>query len=148
VPTKAVSNSVTFDGYTVSISSDPSRLYSGLDLSGNGVSAYSRHFWPSDGGGGVNATPPGVTIGGFGDPNNPAVEGITITQNTATATSASVALSSGAVAATSAVNAQSSTITFTVNYETGAISVKQSAASVSAKASTTAAPGSLLSAVA
>jgi hypothetical protein len=145
-PTKSLSNSVTVDGYTLSLDTNASTQFYGIDLTGNGVAAYNKHFGPSDGGGGVTAVPPGVSIS-IGTPgNNEAIDSITITQNVASADSASISTSSGS-ASTSSVNAQSSSITFLVNYATGAISVQQSALSVSAQSSSVA-PGSTLSTLA
>jgi hypothetical protein len=145
-PTKSLSNSVTVDGYTLSLDTNASTQFYGIDLTGNGVTAYNKHFGPSDGGGGVTAVPPGVSIS-IGTPgNNEAIDSITITQNVASADSASISTPSGS-ASTSSVNAQSSSITFLVNYATGAISVQQSALSVSAQSSSVA-PGSTLSTLA
>jgi hypothetical protein len=62
VPTKSMSRSVTLGGFTVSVQSDPSRLYSEVDVSGNGVSTWSKHFWPSDGASGGSASPPGISV--------------------------------------------------------------------------------------
>jgi hypothetical protein len=145
-PTKSLSNSVTVDGYTLSLDTNASTQFYGIDLTGNGVTAYNKHFGPSDGGGGVTAVPPGVSIS-IGTPgNNEAIDSITITQNVASADSASISTPSGS-ASTSSVNAQSSSITFLVNYATGAISVQQSALSVSAQSSSVS-PGSTLSTLA
>lgn len=145
-PSKSLSNNVAVDGYTLSLDTNAGTQFYGIDLSGNGVSAYSKHFGPQDGGGGVTAVPPGVevTIGTPG--NNEAIDSITITRNVASAGSATIATPSGSASA-SAVNAQSSSITFLVNYATGAISVQQSALAVSAQSVSTS-PGSTLSTLA
>ena len=104
---------------------------------------------PSAGAGGASQLPSGVTIS-IGNPNNnnEAIDAITITQNVATADSASVSSSSAGLISTSEVNAQSSSITFLVNYATGEISVQQSAVSVSAQSIKIASPGSTLSTLA
>src|SRR6185437_1358230 len=115
-------------------------------LSGNGVSAYSKHFGPQDGGGGVTAVPSGVEVSIGTSGNNEAIDSITITENVASAGSATIATSSGSASA-SAVNAQSSSITFLANYATSAISVQQSALAVSAQ-SVSGSPGSTLSTLA
>jgi hypothetical protein len=92
--------------------------------------------------------PPGVTIStGIAD-NNEAIDAITITQNVATADSASVSSSSAGSINASEVNARSSSITFLVNYATGEIGVQQSAVSVSAQSIKVASPGSTLSTLA
>jgi hypothetical protein len=150
-PTKSLSNSVTVDGYTLSLNTNASTQYYGIELSGNGVQQYNKHFGPCDGasGGGGNPLPPGVEISGqFGLNNNEALDAITITRNIATATSASASSSSAGSISTSSVNAQSLSITFQVNYATGQISVAQSAASVSARSTSVAPPGSTLSTLA
>jgi hypothetical protein len=145
-PTKSLSNSVTFGGYTLTLGTNSATQFYGIDLSGNGVQAYNKHFGPSAGAGGVNAAPPGVQVSIGTAGNNEAIDAITITQNVASASSAAVSSASGSAAASS-VNAQSSSITFLVNYATGQISVQQSALSVSAQ-STSSSPGSAFSAVA
>jgi hypothetical protein len=145
-PTKSLSNSVTFNGYTLTLDTNASTQYYGIELSGNGVQAFNKHFGPSDGAGGSSGSPPGVGISiGMANSNNEAEDAITITQNLATATSASTSSSSGSSISTSSVNAQSSSITFLVNYATGQISVAQSAASVSAQSTSVGSPGSTLS---
>jgi hypothetical protein len=145
-PTKSLSNSVTFNGYTLTLDTNASTQYYGIELSGNGVQAFNKHFGPSDGAGGSSGSPPGVGISiGMANSNNEAEDAITITQNLATATSASTSSSSGSSISTSSVNAQSSSITFLVNYATGRISVAQSAASVSAQSTSVGSPGSTLS---
>jgi hypothetical protein len=146
-PTKSLSNSVTFDGYTLSLETNASTQFYGVAVSGNGAQVFDKHFGPSDGAGGGSGVPPGVAIGTAMVDNNEAEEAITITQNTATASSASISSSSGSIA-TSSVSAQSSQITFLVNYATGQISVAQTAASVSAQAARVSLPGSTLSTLA
>jgi hypothetical protein len=146
-PTKSLSNSVTFDGYTLSLQTNASTQFYGVAVSGNGAQVFDKHFGPSDGAGGGSGTPPGIAIGTAMVDNNEAEEAITITQNTATASSASISSSSGSIS-TSAVSAQSSQITFLVNYATGQISVAQSAASVSAQAARINPPGSAFSTLA
>jgi hypothetical protein len=144
-PTKSLSNSVTFNGFTLTLDTNASTQYYGIELSGNGVEAFNKHFGPSDGAGGSTALPPGVGISiGIADGNNEAEDAVTITQNLATASSASISSAGGSIS-TSSVNAQSSSITFLVNYATGQISVAQSAASVSARSTSVGSPGSTLS---
>ena len=144
-PTKSLSSSVTFDGYTLSLQTNASTQFYGVAVSGNGAQVFDKHFGPSDQAGGGSGAAPGVTIGTAMVDNNEAEEAVTITQNTATASSASISSSSSGSIATSAVSAQSSQITFLVNYATGQISVAQSAASVSAQAARVSPPGSALS---
>jgi hypothetical protein len=145
-PTKSLSNSVTFNGFTLTLNTNASTQYYGIELSGNGVQAFNKHFGPSAGAGGSSGLPPGVGISiGIADSNNEAVDAITITQNVATATSASASSSSAGSISASSVNAQSSSITFLVNYATGEIRVQQSAASVSAQSASVGSPGSTLS---
>jgi hypothetical protein len=146
-PTRSLSNSVTVDGFTLTLGTNASTQYYGIELSGNGVQAYSKHFGPSAGGGGATALPPGVGIGSAMVDNNEALDSITLTQNIATASSASSSSSAGSIS-TSSVNAQSSSITFLVNYATGQISVEQSAASLSAQSTRVGSPGSTLSTLA
>jgi hypothetical protein len=148
-PTKSLSNSLTVDGFTLTLDTNAGTQFYGFDLSGNGVEAFTDHFGPSDGAGGDRGIPPGVTISGNNDiNNNEAVDSITVTQNIATANSASISSSSAGSVSTSAVNAQSSSITFLVNYATGQISAEQSAASVSAQSTQVGVPGSTLSTLA
>jgi hypothetical protein len=148
-PTKSLSSSVTINGYTLSLTTNASTQYYGIELSGNGVQAYSKHFGPSAGAGGGTALPPGVEIsGGIPGNNNEAIDAITITQNLATASSASISSSSAGSISANSVNAQSSSITFLVNYATGQIGVEQSAASVSARSTSVGSPGSTLSTLA
>jgi hypothetical protein len=145
-PTKSLSNSVTFDGYTLTLNTNASTQYYGIELSGNGVQAFNKHFGPSAGVGGSSGSPPGVSIStGMADGNNQAIDAITITRNVATATSASASSSSAGSISAASVNAQSSSITFLVNYATGEIRVQESAASVSAQAASLSPPGSTLS---
>jgi hypothetical protein len=132
VPTKSMSTSVTLDGFTVSVQSDPSRLYSEVAVSGNGVSTFSKHFWPSDMASGGSASPPGISVSIGSNPNNSAEDIVTITQNQATATSASASSSTKGSATVAAVSAQSSSITFVINYATGQITAAQSSETVSA----------------
>jgi hypothetical protein len=147
-PTRSLSNSVTFNGYTLTLSTNAGTQYYGIELSGNGVQADSKHFGPSASCGGCSASPPGVWVGGgIANSNNQAEDAITITQNLATASSASTSSSAGSTS-TSSVNAQSSSITFLVNYATGQIRVQQSAASVSAQSTLVGPPGSTLSTLA
>jgi hypothetical protein len=146
-PTKSLSNSVTVDGYTVTLDTNASTQDYGIQLSGNGVQAYSKHFGSGGDFGEVSAPPPGVSVIAGNMSNNRAVDGFTITQNVATASSASISSSAGSAAAT-AVNAQSSSITFLVNYATGQITVQQSLASVSARSTATGSPVSTLSTLA
>ena len=149
-PTKSLSSSVTVDGYTLTLDTNASTQYYGVEVTGNGAQFYDKHFGPSDGASGDNAAlPPGAEIGGGGlINNNEAEEAYTITQNLATASSASASSSSAGSISTSSVNAQSLSITFQVNYATGQISVAQSAASVSARSTSAAPPGSTLSTLA
>jgi hypothetical protein len=147
-PTKSLSNSVTVDGYTLTLDTNASTQFYGIEVTGNGAQFYDKHFGPSDGAIGDTASPPpGVEIGGGMANNNEAIDAITITQNIATASSVSTSSSAGSIS-TSSVNAQSSSITFLVNYATGQISVEGSAASVSAQATRIGSPGSTLSTLA
>ncbi len=148
-PTKSLSNSVTFNGFTLTLDTNARTQYYGIELSGNGVQAFNKHFGPSAGAGGSSGLPPGVGISiGIANSNNEAIDAITITQNVATATSDSASSSSAGSISSSSVNAQSSSITFLVNYATGEISVQQSAASVSAQSTSVGSPGSTLSTLA
>jgi hypothetical protein len=148
-PAKSLSNSVTFNGYTLTLDTNASTQYYGIELSGNGVEAFNKHFGPGAGADGSDGLPPGVGISiGIANSNNEAEDAITITQNLATATSASASSSSAGSISTSSVNAQSSSITFLVNYATGQIGVEQSAASVSAQSTSVGSPGSTLSTLA
>jgi hypothetical protein len=147
-PTKSLSNSVTFDGYTLSVDTNASTQFYGTELSGNGALIYDDHFGPSDEAGGGTGAPAGVQVSSQIVDNNEALDAVTITRNVASVSSASVSSSSGSASASS-VNAQSSSITFLVNYATGQISVQQaSALSVSAQSTAVGAPGSTLSTLA
>ncbi len=132
VPTKRMSTSLTLGGFTVSVQSDPSRLSSEVQVSGNGVSTWSKHFWPSDLASGGSGTPPGISVSIGSNPNNMAEDIVTITQNQATATSASESSSTKGSTAVAAVSARSSSLTFVINYATGQISAAQSSETVSA----------------
>jgi hypothetical protein len=150
-PTKSLSNSVTVDGFTLSLSTNASTQFYGIQLSGEGASVYNKHFGPTAGAGGGDGVPfpPGTTISeGIPGNNNEAIDAITVTRNVATASSASLSSSSAGSVSTSSVNAQSSSITFLVNYATGEISVQQSAESVSARSASVGPPGSTLSTLA
>jgi hypothetical protein len=146
-PTKSPSNSVTLDGFTLTVDTNASTQFYGIQLSGSGTQFNDRHFGPSDewtGGGGLSPDVVGVGISSGMVDNNEALDAITVTQNIAMASSASSSSSAGPVS-TSSVNAQSSSITFLVNYATGQIGVQQSAASVSAQSTSVGSPGSTLS---
>jgi hypothetical protein len=132
VPTKSMSTSVTLGGFTVNVQSDPSRLYSEVAVSGNGVSTFSKHFWPSDMASGGSASPPGISVSIGSNPNNSAEDIVTIAQNQATATSASASSSTKGSATVAAVSAKSSSITFVINYATGQITAAQSSETASA----------------
>jgi hypothetical protein len=150
-PTKSLSNSVTVDGFTLSLSTNASTQFYGIQLSGEGASVYNKHFGPTAGAGGGDGVPfpPGISISeGIPGNNNEAIDAITVTRNVATASSASVSSSTAGSASTSSVNAQSSSITFLVNYATGQIAVQQSAESVSARSASVSLPGSTLSTLA
>jgi hypothetical protein len=143
-PSKSISNSLTVDGFTLSLSTNASTQFYGTQLTGNGTQIFDDHFGPSDGAGGGTGAAPGVAISSEELDNNEALEAITVTRNVATASSASVSSSAGS-ASTSSVNAQSSSITFLVNYATGQISAEGTAASVSARSTSVSSPGSTLS---
>jgi hypothetical protein len=149
-PSKSLSNSVTVDGYTLTLNTNAGTQFYGVTVIGNGAQFADDHFGPCDGGSYNNAPlPPGVEIGDQnGLNNNEAEDAITITQNVATATSVSSSSSSKGLSSTSSVNAESLSITFEVNYKTGQINVQQSAASVSAQSTSVSAPGSKLSTLA
>jgi hypothetical protein len=147
-PTKSLSNSLTFDGYTLTVDTNASTQFYGTELSGNGAQVDDKHFGPSDEAGGGTGAPPGVVVSSAEVDNNEALDAVTVTQNIATASSASISSSSAGSISTSSVNAQSSSITFLVNYATGQISVAGSAASVSAQSTGGASPGSTLSTLA
>jgi len=149
-PTKSLSNSVTFDGYTLTLDTNAGTQFYGIELSGDGFQQYVDHFGPSAGASvGSGSPPPGIEISeGIAQNNNEAEDAFTITRNVAPASSASISSSSGASAAASSVSAESSSITFLVNYATGKISVQESAVAVSAQATRTGSPGSTLSTLA
>jgi hypothetical protein len=147
-PTKSLSNSVTFEGYTLTLSTNASTQYYGIQLSGNGVQADSQHFGPSASVGGSSGWRPGLTISsGIANNFDESIDAITITRNVATATSASDSSSAGSVSESS-LDADSSSITFLVNYATGQITVQKSEASVSARSVSVGAAGSRLSTLA
>jgi hypothetical protein len=144
--TKDISKSVTYDGYTLTLNTDSGTQWYGIQLSGNGIQAYDKHFGTSDSAGGASGITPGTEVSiGLPNSNNEAIDAITVTRNSATASSASVSSSAGGSASTSSVSAQSSSITFLVNYATGQISVAQSATTVSAQSSQATLPGSIVS---
>jgi hypothetical protein len=144
-PTQTISKTVTYDGYTLSLNADAGTKWYGIELNGNGIQAYDKHFGTSDSAAGASGVTPGTEVSSGIVDNNEALDEITVTRNTATASSASVSSSTGASASTSSASAQSSLITFLVNYATGAISVEQSATSVSAQSSQVTLPGSIVS---
>jgi hypothetical protein len=147
-PTSSISNSLSIDGYTLTLSTNANTQYYGIKLTGNGIAADSQHFGPSAGEGGASGITPGVTVStGMPDPNDQSFDSITITRNVATLSSEQVSSSAGSASASS-VNAQSSSITFLVNYASGEIRVQQSAMAVSAQAAQVSAPGSTLSTLA
>jgi hypothetical protein len=147
VATKSLSNSLTVDGYTLTVNINASTQHYGIELSGNGVQAYSKHFGIDVGAGGTE--PPGTAfIIGTPDGSNGSIDAATVTRNIATASSASISSSSAGSISTSSVNAQSSSITFLVNYATGQIGVEGSAASLSTRSASASAPGSTLSTLA
>jgi hypothetical protein len=145
VPTKSLSNSLTVDGFTLTVDTNASTQFYGTALSGNGTLVLDKHFGQCDEAGGGTGAASGVSISTAEVDNNEALHAVTVTRNTATASSASISSSSAGSISTSSVNAQSSSITFLVNYATGQISAEGSAASVSAQSSAASAPGSRLS---
>lgn len=147
-PTQTISKTVTYDGYTLSLNADAGTKWYGIELNGNGIQAYDKHFGTSDQASGASGVTPGTEVSTGIVDNNEALDEITVTRNTATASSASVSSSTGASASTSSASAQSSSITFLVNYATGAISVEKSATSVSTQSNQTTLPGSVVSTVA
>jgi hypothetical protein len=148
-PTKTLSNGVTFEGYTLTLSTNASTQYYGIKLSGNGVQADSQNFGPSASVGGSSGGRPGVTIStGIANNLDESLGAITITQNVATASSASASSSSAGSVSESSLDAESSSITFLVNYATGQISVEKSAASVSVRSASVGAAGSAFSTLA
>lgn len=146
-PTKSISNSLTVDGFTLTLETNASTQFYGTELTGNGTQVYDKHFGPSDEAGGGTGAGAGVGISSEELDNNEALEAITVTRNVATASSASVSSSAGS-ASTSSVNAQSSSVTFLLNYATGQISAEGTAASVSARSSSVGSPGSTFSTLA
>jgi hypothetical protein len=148
VPSKSLSNSLTIDGFTLTVETNASTQFYGTQLTGNGTDVFDKHFGQSDEAGGGSGAGPGVSISTAEVDNNEALDAVTVTRNVATASSASVSSSSTGSISTSSVNAQSSSITFLVNYATGQISAEGTAASVSAQSSTASAPGSRLSTLA
>jgi hypothetical protein len=144
-PTQTISRTVTYDGYALSLNADAGTKWYGIELNGNGIQAYDKHFGTSDSAAGASGVTPGTEVSSGIVDNNEALDEITVTRNTTTASSASVSSSTGASASASSASAQSSSITFLVNYATGAISVEQSATSVSAQSSQVTLPGSIVS---
>jgi hypothetical protein len=145
VPSKSLSNSLTVDGFTLTVETNASTQFYGTELTGNGTDVFDKHFGQRDEAGGGSGAGPGVSISTAEVDNNEALDAVTVTRNVASASSTSVSSSSTGSASTSSVNAQSSSITFLVNYATGQISAEGSAASVSAQSSAASAPGSRLS---
>jgi hypothetical protein len=148
-PTRSISSSVTVDGYTLTLSTNASTQYYGVEITGHGAQYVDKHFGPSDEAGGEFGTPPpGVAIGDEASSTNNEADGVyTITQNVATASSASSSSPAGSIS-TSSVNAQSLSINFQVNFATGRIGVQQSSASLSARSTSVGLPGSTLSTLA
>ena len=146
-PTKSISNSLTVDGFTLTLETNASTQFYGTELSGNGTQVYDKHFGPSDEAGGGTGAGAGVAISSEELDNNEALEAITVTRNVATANSVSTSSSAGSTS-TSSVNAQSSSITFLINYATGQISAEGTAASVSARSTSVGSPGSAFSTLA
>jgi hypothetical protein len=109
VPSKSLSNSVTVDGYTLTVDTNASTQFYGVSITGNGAQYVDKHFGSEDEAGGELGEPPaGVLIGDqFSPTNNDADSVYTITQNLATASSASTSSSSTGSTSTSSVNAQS-----------------------------------------
>ena len=148
VPSKSLSNSLTVDGFTLTVDTNASTQFYGTALSGNGTLVLDKHFGSEDEAGGGTGAAPGVSVSTAEVNNNEALDAVTVTRNIATASSASISSSSAGSISTSSVNAQSSSITFLVNYATGQISVAGSAASVSAQSTRVSPPGSALSTLA
>jgi hypothetical protein len=148
VPTKSLSNSVTVDGFTLTVETNASTQFYGTELTGNGTQVYDEHFGSEDEASGGAGAAPGVSISTAEVDNNEALDAVTVTRNIATASSVSTSSPSAGSISTSSVNAQSSSITFLVNYATGQISAEGSAASVSARSASVSPPGSILSALA
>ena len=147
VPTKSLSNSVTVDGFTLTVETNASTQFYGTELTGNGTQVYDEHFGSEDEAGGGAGAAPGVSISTAEVDNNEALDAVTVTRNIATASSVSTSSPSAGSISTSSVNAQSSSITFLVNYATGQISAEGSAASLSARSTSVSPPGSTLSAL-
>jgi hypothetical protein len=141
VPSKSLSNSLTVDGFTLTVETNASTQFYGTVLTGNGTNVFDDHFGQCDEAGGGSGAGPGVSISTAEVDNNEALDAVTVTRNVATASSTSISSSSTGSSSTSSVNAQSSSITFLVNYATGQISAVGSAASVSAQSSAASAPG-------
>jgi hypothetical protein len=148
VPSKSLSNSLTVDGFTLTVDTNAGTQFYGTALSGNGTLVLDKHFGSEDEAGGGTGAAPGVGVSTAEVNNNEALDAVTVTRNIATASSASISSSSAGSISTSSVNAQSSSFTFLVNYATGQISVEGSAASVSAQSTRVSSPGSTLSALA
>jgi hypothetical protein len=148
VPSKSLSNSLTVDGFTLTVDTNASTQFYGTALSGNGTLVLDKHFGSEDEAGGGTGAAPGVSVSTAELNNNEALDAVTVIRNIATASSASVSSSSAGSTSTSSVNAQSSSITFLVNYATGQISAEGSAASVSARSTSVSLPGSALSTLA
>jgi len=148
VPSKSLSNSLTVDGFTVTVQTNASTQFYGTEVSEHGTQVYDKHFGQCDEAGGGTGAGPGVSISTAEVDNNEALDAITVTRNIATASSASTSSSSVGSTSTSSLNAQSSSITFLVNYATGQISAVGSAASLSAQSASVSRPGSTLSTLA
>jgi hypothetical protein len=148
VPSKSLSNSLTVDGFTLTVDTNASTQFYGTALSGNGTLVLDKHFGSEDEAGGGTGAAPGVSISTAEVDNNEALDAVTVTRNIATASSASTSSSSAGSTSTSSVSAQSSSITFLVNYATGQISAVGSAASLSARSTSVGLPGSTLSTLA
>jgi hypothetical protein len=148
VPSKSLSNSLTVDGFTLTVDTNASTQFYGTALSGNGTLVLDKHFGSEDEAGGGTGAAPGVSISTAEVDNNEALDAVTVTWNIATASSASTSSSSAGSTSTSSVNAQSSSITFLVNYATGQISAVGSSASLSARSTSVGLPGSTLSTLA
>jgi hypothetical protein len=148
VPSKSLSNSLTVDGFTLTVDTNASTQFYGTALSGNGTLVLDKHFGSEDEAGGGTGAAPGVSISTAEVDNNEALDAVTVTRNIATASSASTSSSSAGSTSTSSVNVQSSSITFLVNYATGQISAVGSTASLSARSTSVGLPGSTLSTLA
>jgi len=148
VPSKSLSNSLTVDGFTLTVDTNASTQFYGTALSGNGALVLDKHFGSEDEAGGGTGAAPGVGVSTAEVNNNEALDAVTVTRNIATASSASISTSSAGSISTSSANAQSSSITFLINYATGQISAEGSAAAVSARSTSVSSPGSTLSTLA